>query len=157
MHPFPRPMSLRGAQGSQRRNHGKVCLEPLPLAAVVLTRFSEGALWEPETLSSGGCVLEMLANTIQAQTAPQLALHCLGAAATHCVGWKGRRGDAGATAAAILGRLQGCSFCTSNPWPVRDSRPPRKTVQQCRNWPVPCTESATFPSFFTCWPVCCRL
>lgn len=102
VHPFPRPISLRGEKGQERRKVAQVCLRPLPLAAVVVTQFSENSKWEPETLSAGGCVLEMMANTVQAQTAPQLALHCLGAAVTRCVGWKGRRGEAAAAAAAIL-------------------------------------------------------
>ena len=107
VHPFPRPMSLRAEKGAQRRSPAECCYQPLPLSAVVLTQFKAGARWEPEMLSSGACVLEMLANTVQAQAAPQLALQCLGAAATGCVGWKGPRGDAGVTAAAILTRLQG--------------------------------------------------
>lgn len=106
IHPFPRPLSRRTEAGSQRLHPAAICLEPLRLAAVVMTEYSQGGDWDPETVSSGSCVLEMLANTVSARTSPRLALQCLGAAAQDRPCWKGPRGEAEATAAAILQRLE---------------------------------------------------
>ena len=102
IHPFPRPISLRTEDGCERVRPASVCLQPLPLLAMVSTEFSAGAEWSPDILSAGSSALEMLANTVSAQAAPELALECLSAALKNGVSWKGPRGEAKPTAEAIL-------------------------------------------------------
>jgi hypothetical protein len=95
VHPYPRPLDVKG----------KVGVKPLPVAMVVLSRFRPGARWRPRRLSSGHAVLEVLANTLSARRHPALALARLNKAITHARVFKGVRGEARETARLILESL----------------------------------------------------
>lgn len=108
VHPFPRPLSVRLEQGSQRVSFA---VSPkttggLPLAAVVSCPFQAQASWDPSVQGgSGQAVLEMLANTVSAREQPRLAMTCLSNAVRAAVFWPSPRGPVEEAAPAILASL----------------------------------------------------
>jgi hypothetical protein len=113
VHPFAKPLSVRGAGGCDRHvarpraeDLGGVCgREPLRVGLVVLATFRPGAHWSPERLSPGHAVLEMLAHTVPARLRPERSLRALERAVTDAVVVKGERGEARELVASLLGSL----------------------------------------------------
>lgn len=105
VHPFPRPISLRQPGGAQRISPARVQLSCLPVCAVLATHYQAGEIWEPERLSAGRGVMELLAHTVTARVEPALAMSCLSACTRDAICWSGVRGDAGETARTVLNKL----------------------------------------------------
>jgi hypothetical protein len=108
VHPYPRPLGLR-SQGSARTEKvpveelgGSTGSRPLAVDLIVLTSFKPGAIWRPHRLSTGHGVLELLSHTVNARSRPRLAMTTLPKVAANATVLKGRRGEAGKTADAIL-------------------------------------------------------
>jgi hypothetical protein len=109
VHPFAKPLSVRGEAGCDRHvarpraeDLGGTCgREPLPPGLVVLSTFRPGADWRPERLSRGHAVLELLAHTVPARLRPERSLRALARAVTRAVVVKGERGEA----REVVGRL----------------------------------------------------
>lgn len=74
----------------------------LPVRLVVVTKFEEKARWEPEEISAGKAVLELISNTVSAQIAPQRAMSHLSQLVLNARCLKGPRGEAVDTAQLIL-------------------------------------------------------
>lgn len=114
VHPFPRPVSLREAKGNRRIAAEELgwlgCAAPVPLCAVICTRFSPGTRWHPEPIGAGAAVLELVSNTVSAQAQPKLALECLSATVKGASCYQSERGEAEETASLILEELRsgGC-------------------------------------------------
>lgn len=108
VHPYTRPMSFRmGAHRRVRRCAeadlgASLATGPLPVGLLVHTRFRPLANWAPHPLSSGAGALAMFANTLAARERPAFALSVLSSAMQGVVSLEGDRGEADATAAAIL-------------------------------------------------------
>ena len=81
---------------------GDKCTE---LAAVVVTRYRAGGLWQPTTVSSGRGLVALLANTVPARERPHESLAALSKAASGTTVLESERGDAGPVATALLERL----------------------------------------------------
>jgi hypothetical protein len=111
VHPYPRPLSIRGTDGSAVRERtgpaGRVasCGERATTAAVVITRYRTGVTWEPKRLTSGQGMLALIANTVPAQARPQESLRTLGRAIAGATTLEGARGEAGPVATALLDEL----------------------------------------------------
>jgi hypothetical protein len=103
---FPRPLSLRGSHGSRRVEASELGwradIPALRVAAVIITEYCEHACWQPSPISAGEAVLDLMANTVSAREAPDLALTCLSMAIPQAVTWKSPRGQADRTAKQIL-------------------------------------------------------
>ena len=80
--------------------------EPLPVALVVFTSFQPGARWNPQPVSPGMAVLEMLRHTIPVQRTPARVLATLTSMLHSATAWTTPREEADATAAALLAWLQ---------------------------------------------------
>jgi len=110
VHPFPKPLSIRGAGGcdihSRQRSAeelGGVCGErPLRVGLVVLAEHCSGRTWRPARLSAGRAVLEMLAHTVPARLRPEASLVALERAVEHASVLRGERGEARETARQLL-------------------------------------------------------
>jgi hypothetical protein len=109
VHPYPKPLSLRGeAEGKRRRVPveslgGRRGASPLSVGLVAVTRYETGAHWRPTRLSPGQAVLELLNHTLLARSRPQLALETLQQTlAGGAMVLKGKRGEAGETARWLL-------------------------------------------------------
>jgi hypothetical protein len=80
-------------------------LRPLPLGLVVAARYAPHARWRPRRLSPGRALLEVLRHTVPARTRPRDTLAALRPAVSSAPVFKGARGDAAETAAALLETL----------------------------------------------------
>jgi hypothetical protein len=102
VHPFAKPLSIRGAGGcdfhvqrpSAEDLGGHRGTEPLPVGLVVLATHRPGASWRPERLSAGQAVIEMLAHTVPARLRPAASLVALERAVAPAVVVKGERDEA---------------------------------------------------------------
>lgn len=111
--PYVKPLSLRLGD-DETQTHvsvedlgGTAATGPLPVGHVIATQFVDGATWKPRVLSDGEAVLAMLAHTVPARRDPETVLDVLQRVAAKSTVVKGKRGDADATAAAILSRIDG--------------------------------------------------
>jgi hypothetical protein len=110
VHPFPKPLSVRGEGGCDRHARrqsaeelGGVCgREPLPVGLVVLAEHRRGASWRPRRLSAGQAVLEILSHTVPARLRPEDSLAALGCAVEGAVVLQGERGEARELASRLL-------------------------------------------------------
>jgi hypothetical protein len=107
VHPFPRPLRLRDAREiatsvEPERLGGRRGRSPLPVGLVAVARYDEGARWRPARLTPGRALLELLSNTIVARSHPASAMAMLRTVVSRAPSFKGRRGEAGETAAWLL-------------------------------------------------------
>ncbi len=105
VHPFPKMLSLRGSEGKFRQVDytiesmgGKAGYEPIPVGLILLTRFDENEKssenWEPEILSGGQGILEIIPHTIPIRYNPKFALNVLNKVANRAIIAKSKRGEA---------------------------------------------------------------
>jgi hypothetical protein len=114
VHPFAKPLSIRGPGGCDRHaclrraeDLGGTCAtRPLPVGLVVLAEHRRGATWRPERLTAGQAVLEMLAHTVPARLRPEASLRALERAVARATVLKGERGEACELAALLLRALE---------------------------------------------------
>jgi hypothetical protein len=121
VHPYPRPLSLRQRSGPPVRtpvelHGGGRHLKPLPVAAVVLTRYERGADFRPTTVTPGEAVLGMVENAPSMRMNAARDLRALGAVASNAIRLRGPRGPAREAARIIL-RIM------SNPSPITNREP----------------------------------
>jgi hypothetical protein len=107
VHPYPRPLALRGSDGRRSRCSaealgGRTGDVPLRVGLVVVTEFRSGERWEPRRLSPGTGVLALLAHTVAARRRPRPSLAVLARVAADGVVVAGVRNDARAVVDAIL-------------------------------------------------------
>ena len=122
VHPFAKPLSIRGPGGCDRHARsrraedlgGTCATRPLPVGLVVLAEHRPGATWRPERLTAGQAVLEMLAHTVPARLRPEASLRALARVVSRATVLKGERGEAGDVATLLLRSLEETE---------RDSRP----------------------------------
>jgi hypothetical protein len=114
VHPFPKPLSVRGeggcdlhAQRQRAEEMGGVCgREPLPVGLVVLTEHRPGASWRPHRVSAGQAVLEILSHTVPARLRPEDSLAALARAVEGAVVLQGERGEARELAGRLLASME---------------------------------------------------
>jgi hypothetical protein len=114
VHPFAKPLSIRGASGcdvhvrrpSAEELGGQSASAPLPVGLVVLAAHRPGARWEPSRLTPGQAVIEMLAHTVPARLRPAESLEALGRAVARAVVVKGERDEAAELAPRLLRMLE---------------------------------------------------
>jgi len=114
VHPFAKPLSIRGPGGCDRHARsrraedlgGTCATRPLPVGLVVLAEHRPGATWRPERLTAGQAVLEMLAHTVPARLRPEASLRALARAVSRATVLKGERGEAGEVATVLLRSLE---------------------------------------------------
>jgi hypothetical protein len=114
VHPFAKPLSIRGAGGcdvhvrrpSAEELGGQSAKAPLPVGLVVLAVHRPGAQWEPARLTAGQAVIEMLAHTVPARLRPAESLQALERAVVRAVVVKGERDEAAELAPRLLRMLE---------------------------------------------------
>lgn len=108
-HAFPRPIMLRQT-GKWGENEAVAAVdgvfeglnEPVPVGLILLTEFNEGSTWAPEELSPGNGILEVVPHTIPLNRSPVFSMKVLKTALSRAIILKGMRGDAKASAQAVL-------------------------------------------------------
>jgi hypothetical protein len=105
-HAHPRRISLRVngriEQKTAEELGGRTRYEPLPLGSVLVTRYHQGASWQPSRLSSGQTVLALFQHTLAARTRTHEVLTTLRASTVGIEAWRGVRGDVSEFVDAIL-------------------------------------------------------
>jgi hypothetical protein len=107
VHSYAKPLSVRGpdqVQVDHRVEHfgGQTGHEPLRIGAAVFAEYRSGAQWSPRQLSPGQGSLEMLKNTLAAQSRADEALPVIHKALEGAVLLAGDRGEADETARQLL-------------------------------------------------------
>ena len=110
VHPYPKPLSLRGKHQKQTTHTaeslgGRVGEEPLPPAMIAMTTYRRGAEWRPRRLSSGESVLAMLSNTVPARERPEESMRAISRAVEGAVVVESERGEAEEIAPLLLAEL----------------------------------------------------
>jgi hypothetical protein len=112
VHPYPLPLSIRGAEGQPARQTpvaalgGQVGLEPLPVGLIAVTHYEEGARWRPRPLSHGQGLLALMDNTVGARREPGYSMPVLRESLSQARIIQSKRGEAGRVARAILELLE---------------------------------------------------
>jgi hypothetical protein len=112
VHPYPRDLQMRQPGSPDQRSipvaslGGHAATTPLRVAQVVFARFQPGAEWNPQPLTPGMAVLEMLRHTIPVQRVPRLVLSTLTAMMEGATAWRSERDEADPVAHALLYSLQ---------------------------------------------------
>ena len=97
---FPRHLSLRYFGGTRLREvppqelGAEVGRNAIPVGMVLVTSFSKGAKWDPEVLSAGSGIMEIIPNTLTMLRDPAFSLKVLDLVAQHAIMVKSPRGDA---------------------------------------------------------------
>ncbi len=108
VHPYAKPLSMREGDSWKQTKRpvetfgGRAGTKPLPAGLIVISEYKSGATWRPRPLTLGQGALAMFANTVSARRQPEAALAALQKAVAGASVIKGRRGEAGAAADAIL-------------------------------------------------------
>jgi hypothetical protein len=110
VHPFAKPLSIRGAGGcdlhvsrpSAEDLGGTSATRPLPIGLVVFASHEPGAEWRPQPLTAGQAVIEMLAHTVPARLRPAASLQALERAVSRATLVKAKRGEAALVARRVL-------------------------------------------------------
>jgi len=101
VHPFPKMLSIRGFKDDYQQTDfsveslgGVKGIVPLPVGMIVITEFEPGAEWEPQILSEGLGVMEMLSHTIPIRYNPNFSLKVLNKTVNRAIIVKTKRGEA---------------------------------------------------------------
>jgi hypothetical protein len=112
VHPYPRPLRRREADGSPRALRpddlgAKRASRPLPVGLVVAARYRAGARWRSRSLSPGEGLLSLLAHSISARMWSDSALRILRACCSQAPSIRAIRGEADAAAAGVIACCEG--------------------------------------------------
>lgn len=106
VHPFPRPMTLRQADGGRNISATELGWSPpsraLPLGGVLVFPFDPKAVWSPRVMSPSYALMQLLANSVAVRLAPESTLRTLSLAIEETSNWVGPRPDAEEVAGHIL-------------------------------------------------------
>jgi hypothetical protein len=108
VHPYPKPLSIRGQAEERPRKYraealgGRTGVRPLPVGLVVATTYRPGARWRPKALSSGKAMLALLGHTVSVRRQPEMALTRLQHAVAQAQALQGIRGEAEDMIGALL-------------------------------------------------------
>lgn len=101
VHPFPKTLSLREMVDKYEQTEysatslgGKTSSAPLPVGMVLITQFEPGAKWEPEILSEGRAILEIVPHTIPIRHDPEFSLRVLNKIVNRAIIAKSKRSEA---------------------------------------------------------------
>ena len=107
VHPYPKPLSQR-REGGPPRLHTAEALgsqqeaPAVPMGLAVITRFRNGAAWNPRRISKAQVMMALFDNTVVAESRPEFALSVLAKAVEGTEGLEGERGEASEMASALL-------------------------------------------------------
>lgn len=108
VHAFPRKLSMRYFGATREKDisveelGGSYGLEPIPVGMVLLTEFEKSAVWEPQFLSAGKGIMEILPHTIPIRSRSEFSLKVLDIVASRAIIVKSARSDAKKFAKSLL-------------------------------------------------------
>jgi hypothetical protein len=117
VHPFPKMLSIRGHKDEYQQTDfpvealgGVKGNDPLPVGLILITEFDPEAEWEPQILSEGLGVMEMLSHTIPIRYNPKFSLKVLNKTVNHAIIVKTKRGEAKDFAVKLLSFFENKAF-----------------------------------------------
>lgn len=100
VHPFPRKLSIRDPDRGFRRSNvaakslgGQTGEIPIPVSAVILTRFRRNGKWNPKILSAGNGIMQIIPQAIPVRANTKLTLDVLKTVANRAIIARSFRGD----------------------------------------------------------------
>jgi hypothetical protein len=109
LHPFPKPLSIRGLSSDDRQTDvhvesigGKVAEQEISVAMVLFTEYQNNAVFRPKRLSSANGLMELIRKTIPIRTEPERVLNVLRKVAESAIFVESKRGDASIQADQIV-------------------------------------------------------
>ncbi len=112
VHPYPKPLSLRTAEGRASAGApveqlgGRAGVDALPIGLVVIARYRPDAEWRPRRLTKGAGVLALLEHAVPAQKRPEQTMRYVRRAAERAVVLEGERGEADEFAHVLLDTMR---------------------------------------------------
>lgn len=111
VHAYPKPLSQRREGGPPRLHTaealgGQQQAPAVPMGLTVITRFRDGAAWNPRRITQAQAMVALFANTVVARSRPEFALAVLAKAVKDTGGLEGDRGEASEMASALLDALR---------------------------------------------------
>jgi hypothetical protein len=110
VYPYPRRLSLRTPRGTERPTAdvlgAKTGVGPLRVGMVVRTDYRAGSEWRPQRLTPARALMELASYTLPEVTQTPMAQNALSRIAESAPTYRGPRGEAAATAHAILKALE---------------------------------------------------
>jgi len=104
VHPFARKIAMRSRPGGNEviemtymtpeELGGTTAVGPVPVGFILLTQFHEGSQWQPEKVTHGKGVFEMLSHTIPIRYKPEFSLQVLKKVTANAIILKSFRPDA---------------------------------------------------------------
>jgi hypothetical protein len=101
VYPFPKTLSIRGivdkyvqTEYSAESFGGTVATEPMAVGMVLITKYEEDAEWQPELLSAGKAIMEIVPHTIPIRNKPKFSLQVLNKIVNRAIIAKSKRGEA---------------------------------------------------------------
>ena len=99
--PFPKTLSMRGVIDEYKQVEmtaedfgGEIGSQPLPVGMIFLAKYEKDAEWNPEVLSAGNAMMEILPHTIPIRFNPKYSLQVLNKIVNRAIIAKSKRGDA---------------------------------------------------------------
>ncbi len=107
VHPYPRPLCLRGEDGQEQQVSANalgapVGREPLPVRLIAFTHYRPGAAWRPRRLTPGQALLGLMEHTVAARGNPAHSMPILKQAVMQATAIKTARGEAEAVVPRLL-------------------------------------------------------
>jgi len=111
VYPYARALQMRSPDS--RQQHGVDCshfgsvagIEPLRVTHVIFATYTEASRWNPQPVSSGMAVLEMLRHAIPVQRTPARVMSALRNMMSSAKAWRSQRGEASEAARDILSAI----------------------------------------------------
>ena len=111
VHAYPKPLSQRRKGGPPQLHiaqalGGQQEAPAVPMGLTVITRFRDGAAWNPRRITQAQVMIALFDNTVVARSRPEFALTVLAKAVKGTEALEGDRGEASEMAAALLDALR---------------------------------------------------
>lgn len=101
VHAFPRRLAIRGIEGEHVQTEisveslgGTVGMKPIPASCILLTEYGADAKWQPNILTSGQAILEMIPHTLAVRRKTEYVLAVLKKVVRTAIVVKSSRGNA---------------------------------------------------------------
>lgn len=109
VHPFPRKLGVRPIDGSSPEIEvsveelgGRYGTDPVPVGLILITGYEEDGVWDPQVLSPGEGIIEVIPHTIPVRFNTEFSLKVLDTVARHAIIVKSARYDAKKFAKTLL-------------------------------------------------------
>jgi hypothetical protein len=113
VHPYPRDLQMRQAGSPVQRSvavehlNGAAGTAPLPVSCIAFTEYVRSGRWNPEPVSAGMAVLEMLRHSIPVQRTPGRVMATLAKMMETATAVRSERGEASEMVRSLLGAMSG--------------------------------------------------